>query len=103
MKVLNNDDFNTTIEKGTVLVDFFADWCGPCKMLGPVLEKVSADYEGKMGFAKVNVDDCPELAQKYGVMSIPNVIIFKDGVQKDQMIGFAGEGAVKEFIERNLD
>ncbi len=74
-------------QKGVVLVDFWATWCGPCKMIAPVIEKLAADYDGRVTVGKVDVDQEPELAGEYGVMSIPNVIILKDGVQVDQKIG----------------
>ena len=72
MKIVNTQEFNEITSKGgLVLVDFFADWCGPCKMLAPVLEEVAAKYEGKLEIVKVNVDQSQDLAQRYGVMSIP--------------------------------
>lgn len=77
-----------------VLVDFYADWCGPCKMLGPVLEKVSDEIE----VVKVNIDKYPELAREYGVMSIPCVVLFENGVEKKRNVGFVPEGKLRKFI-----
>ena len=78
MKVINTAEFEELIKEGISFVDFFADWCGPCKMLGPVLEEVSAEYPD-IEFAKVNVDENMDLAEKYGIMSIPQIFMFKDG------------------------
>ena len=78
MKIINAEEFNETIKSGLTLVDFFAEWCGPCKMLGPVLEEVSKDYPD-INFVKVNVDENMDLAGQFGIMSIPTVYIFIDG------------------------
>ena len=75
---LTSDNFDMLISSNSVaLVDFWASWCGPCKMLGPVIEEVADDFAGKDLVGKVNVDDCPELAEKFGIMTIPAVFIFK--------------------------
>ena len=85
-----------------VVVDFYADWCMPCKILGPVLEKIVERFGEKLFFAKVNVDDAPETAQKYGIMSIPNIKLFKDGKVVDEFVGNYPESYIKSWIERNL-
>ncbi|MBC7292804.1 MAG: thioredoxin [Thermoleophilia bacterium] len=74
-----------------VVVDFWAPWCGPCRMVGPVLEKLAADHAGKVTVIKVNVDENPELAGRYGIMSIPTVILFDGGQVKKQLIGARGQ------------
>lgn len=70
-----------------MMVDFWADWCGPCKMLGPVIEALAEEYDGKVVAGKVNVDEEPELAQQFGIMSIPTVIFFKDGKEAERKVG----------------
>ncbi len=70
-----------------VLVDFYADWCGPCKMMAPILEELSQEFEGKIKIVKINVDSNPNLSSEYGVMSIPNMIFFENGNQKENIVG----------------
>ena len=82
-----------------VLVDFYAEGCGPCKMLAPVLEEVAAKYEGKLEIVKVNVDQSQDLAQRYGVMSIPTLIAFKGGKAVKQSVGFQPKNMLENMIE----
>ncbi len=95
MKKLENENLNELISKGVYLVDFYAEWCGPCKMLAPVLESVS----DKVNIIKVNVDEHQELAIKYGVMSIPTLIVFKDGNIVKQMMGFRSKEQLLKELE----
>jgi thioredoxin 1 len=101
-KVINSDSFDEVVlkSKTPVLVDFFAEWCGPCKMAAPVLDKLAGEYEGKASIVKVDVDQNQELAMKYSVMSIPTVILFEGGEEKDRKIGFAGEQGYKEMLDK---
>jgi thioredoxin 1 len=101
MKIINTEEFNEVTKEGLTLVDFFADWCGPCKMLGPILEKLDEEYPD-VTFVKVNVDDNMELAEKYGIMSIPAVYVFKDGEVLNKMVGFSDEGGVRTFIDEAI-
>lgn len=81
-----------------VLVDFYADWCGPCRMLSPIIEEIAKEND-EYEFVKVNVDDCPEVSRKYGVMSIPTLIVFENGVEKKKTLGFHSLDEVKEFLK----
>ena len=102
MKVVNKTEFESIIKEGVVLVDFYAEWCGPCKMIGPVLEQLAGEYEGKAEIVKVNVDNENELAAAYGVMSIPNLILFKDGQPVKQVVGYQAKKALKALIDSAL-
>ena len=82
-----------------VLVDFWAEWCGPCKMIAPTLEEISKDYAGKLKIMKLNVDDAPDTARRYEVMSIPTLILFKDGEPSLRIIGAKGKGQLVQEID----
>ena len=81
-----------------VLVDFWATWCGPCKMFGPIVEEFAQDNEGKVKVGKVNVDEQPELARKYGIMSIPTAIFFKGGEIDEQMVGLQSKETLEDLL-----
>jgi thioredoxin 1 len=98
VKELNATNFNETIAKGTVLVDFWAPWCGPCKMQGPILDKVADKVGDKAVIAKVNVDENAPLAAHFGVRSIPTLILFKDGQKVRDFIGVQQEAALVEVL-----
>ena len=85
-----------------VFVDFYADWCGPCKMMSPVIDKLAEEYEGKIKVGKVNVDENGDLAVKYGIMSIPNMVFFKSGEVADRVVGAIPKPAMKEKFEKNI-
>ncbi|MBW7475111.1 thioredoxin [Paenibacillus oenotherae] len=99
---LTKDNFTQSIENGVSLVDFWAPWCGPCKMQLPIVEELSSELEGKAVIAKINVDEEPELASKFGVMSIPTLILFKDGQPVDKMVGLQSKDALKNKISGQL-
>src|SRR4030043_1216621 len=100
--VVTNLDFEEKVIKSEtpILVDFGASWCGPCKMAEPVLEELSDEYKGKIGIAKLNVDENPAIAQKFGVMSIPTTILFKEGKELDRQVGFAGKQAFADLLKK---
>ena len=85
-----------------VLVDFWAEWCGPCKMLAPVLEEVSEEYAGKVNFFNVDVDENPDLAMQYKIMNIPALVVLKKGEKVDTQVGFAPKENIVEFIKKQL-
>lgn len=102
MKIVNTQEFNELMNEEAVLVDFFATWCGPCKMLSPVLEGVAEKMKDKVTIVKVDVDQSPDLAAKFGVMSVPTMIMFKNGRQVDAFSGYMSEANLMANIERNL-
>lgn len=97
---LTKADFGDKIKTGVALVDFWAEWCGPCKMAGPIIDQMSDEYAGKVLIGKVDVDAEGELAQKFGVMSIPTVILFKDGVEVARQVGFAGKQGYLDLLKK---
>lgn len=99
MKIVNKDDFDTEVSQGVVLVDFYADWCGPCKMIAPILQELSTAYEGQVKIVKVNVDADGELAQRFDVMSIPTLIAFKDGKPVERRTGFMPKPELEKLIQ----
>ena len=102
MKIVNTQEFNELMNEKAVLVDVFATWCGPCKMLSPVLEGVAEKMKDKVTIVKVDVDRSPDLAAKFGVMSVPTMIMFKNGRQVDAFSGYMPEANLMANIERNL-
>ena len=85
-----------------VLLDFWAEWCGPCKMIAPLLDEVADKYEEKLDVVKLNVDENPNTAQKFGIRSIPTLILFKDGAVQAQMMGAMPKSQLEEFLDTNL-
>ncbi|WP_028608330.1 thioredoxin [Paenibacillus harenae] len=99
---LTKDNFTKSIESGVSLVDFWAPWCGPCKMQLPIVEELSTELEGQAVIGKINVDEEPELASQFGVMSIPTLILFKDGQPVDKMVGVQSKDALKSKISGQM-
>ncbi len=95
------ETFAQEIKSGLVLVDFYADWCGPCKMIAPVLDELATELEGTAKVVKVNVDNCPSVAAEYKVMSIPTLILFKDGQAVQQTVGLQPKETLLSLIESN--
>jgi len=101
MLILTDENFETEVLKSElpVLVDFFAEWCGPCQMMGPIVEELAKELEGKVKVVKVNVDQAPQVSEKYSIMSIPTLILFKNGQIVKQMVGFRGKEDLLKEIE----
>lgn len=102
MKIINESDFESEVKEGIVVVDFFASWCGPCRMMGAVLEEVDKELNGKAKIIKVDVDQNQNLARQFGVMSIPTIVVFKDGKQVHKQIGFVPKERLVEVISLYL-
>lgn len=99
---LNSGSFDKAISDKVTMVDFWASWCGPCKMLGPVIDDIANRYEGKAVVGKINVDDEQELAARYGVMSIPTVIFFKNGKEITRKVGVMPPESFTDVLDANL-
>ncbi len=104
---VSDDDFQEKVieqsKKIPVVVDFWAEWCGPCRMLGPVLEKIAKEYNGKFILAKLNVERNRKMSQVYRIMGIPSVKMFKDGRIVDEFVGFLPEPSIKAWLNKNLE
>jgi len=98
---LNVTNFQTEISKGTVLVDFWADWCQPCKLLAPILNEIAGEIEGEARIGKLNVEECQILASKYGIRSIPTMILFKNGKEIDRFTGVKPKDFLLQQINQN--
>ncbi len=101
---VTDDNFEEAVLKAKepVLVDYWAEWCGPCKMLAPILDEIAADYEGKLTVAKLNIDDNPNTPQHYGVRGIPTLMLFKGGEIEATKVGAATKSQLADFIDSNL-
>ncbi len=98
---LNRENFETETAKGLVLIDFWAEWCAPCRMLGPIFEELSGELE-QIKFAKLDVTANEELAQRFGVMSIPTIILMKDGIEVDRMTGVVPKGILTDWLKSKI-
>lgn len=96
---LTESNFNEKIASGVVLVDFFATWCGPCKMLSPIVEEIADECDGSFAVFKIDIDEAEDVAMDFGIMSVPTLIIFKDGEEAERMIGVQPKTAIIEKIK----
>jgi thioredoxin 1 len=101
---LTDATFDETIGSSgeAVVVDFWAEWCGPCKMIAPILDEIAAEHAGKVSIAKLNVDENPDIARRFDVMSIPTLIVFKDGVAQKRLVGAKGKGQLLAELDEFL-
>ena len=101
---VTDNDFNDTVLKasGPVLVDYWAEWCGPCKMIAPILDEIAKDYEGKLTIAKLNIDDNPATPQHYGVRGIPTLMLFVDGEVEGSKVGALTKSQLASFIDNYI-
>jgi len=102
VKHITDAEFQGTVASGVTLVDFWAPWCGPCKLIAPILEEVAGELGAKVQIVKINIDENPLVAGQYGIMSIPTLLLFKDGKKVDQKVGALAKPAMKSFIEGAL-
>jgi thioredoxin 1 len=100
VKVINSADFNQVLSSPSAVVDFSATWCGPCHMMAPVMDKLSDELTGKMDFYNIDVDANQELAIRYGITSIPCMVIFQNGKEVDRKVGFMPEPTIKPVLEK---
>jgi thioredoxin 1 len=101
---LDKDTFQKNVidAQKPVLVDFWAPWCGPCRAVGPIVEELAQEYNGKVAFGRLNVDEAPMIASNYGVMSIPTLIMFKEGKPVEQVIGYKPKSELKKLLDNAL-
>ena len=100
-KIITSQEFDNTIESGVVVVDFFATWCGPCKMLSPVIDELSGELEN-VNFVKVDIDQSMDLAQKFKIVSVPTLKVFKNGEEVDTLMGFMPKEVLKSKVEAHI-
>ena len=100
-KIINSQEFDNTIESGVVVEDFFATWCGPCKMLSPVIDELSGELEN-VNFVKVDIDQSMDLAQKFKIVSVPTLKVFKNGEEVDTLMGFMPKEVLKSKVEAHI-
>jgi len=101
---ITDQNFAETIEESTglAMIDFWAEWCGPCRIIAPIVEELAEEYDGKVKFSKLNVDDSPAVSTKYGIRSIPTLLVFKDGKPIDQIVGAVPKREVQKRVDAAL-
>lgn len=102
LQTATNENFKELISaKGCVIVDFWAEWCGPCRMLSPTVDQIANEYDGKVSVVKCNIEDCEDVAVEYGIRSIPTLLYFKDGVQVDKTVGLVSKANIVSILSAN--
>ncbi|MCB0804657.1 MAG: thioredoxin [Bacteroidales bacterium] len=102
VKILTDKNFDTVVSKGVSLVDFWAEWCGPCKMQGPIVDEVADELNGKANICKLNVDENKRTAGKFGIQSIPTMLVFHDGKPVNKLVGLKSKGAILKALQPYL-
>lgn len=102
VRFLDDTNFDQEIAKGITLVDFYADWCGPCRMIAPIIEQLSTELNGKAKIAKLDIETAQETTSKLGVTSIPTIIVFRDGQEDSRVVGVKGKEELVKLIEKSL-
>lgn len=100
--VLNEDNFDNTVANGLVLVDFWATWCGPCKMLAPTIDAIATEYKDRVVVGKVDVDESEAIARRFGIMSIPTLFLFKDGEVVEKLVGYRLKMELEQLLNKYL-
>lgn len=101
-KILTSADFDSAIASGLTLVDMYADWCGPCQAIAPIVEELGTEYAGKAHVTKLDVDASGDIAQRYGVMSIPTLLLFKDGQLVEKAIGLQSKADLAKILDKHV-
>lgn len=102
LKYLDDNNFDNEIANGVTLVDFYADWCGPCRMIAPIVEELSNELQGQAKIAKLDIENAQKVTASFGVTSIPTIILFKDGKEVNRVVGIKGKGDLKAMITKVL-
>ena len=102
VKEVNQNEFLNEIKEGVTVVDFFAQWCGPCKMITPVLDSIAEEMNSEVNFIKADVDECDEIADKYEISNIPAIVIFKNGEEQERIVGFNPKDTLFEIINKHI-
>ncbi len=102
VKTLTSGDLRPESLGGLTLVDFWASWCGPCRMIAPIVEELAEENQGKVTIGKLNIDEQPEAAMTYRVMSIPTLVLFKDGVEQERVVGARSKAAFQQMLDKHL-
>jgi thioredoxin 1 len=101
-KHINQEDFENEIAQGYTFVDVWAPWCGPCLMLGPIVDELAGEWEGQVKVVKLNADESAEITDKFGIQNIPTMLLFKDGKLIDRLIGALPKASIAQFVNQNL-